>query len=116
VFEAAYGARLFATAKHLRPLARADDLQPGDLLQHPHRHVVLFAVGGPAHSWIYYYETGGIRLETRAQAIAALGLLALGFHHCITAGWAGGDPVWQRSADACRRCSRQRDKSHYWGP
>ncbi len=43
------------------PLARTDDLRPGDLLNIPHRHVILFAGWArPDHSWIYYYETGGI--------------------------------------------------------
>jgi hypothetical protein len=43
-----------------RPLASAEDLQPGDLLNIPHRHVVLFAGWARAdHSWIYLYETGG---------------------------------------------------------
>lgn len=42
------------------PLPSADELQPGDLLNIPGRHVVL--CGGwskPDQSWIYYYETGG---------------------------------------------------------
>lgn len=41
-------------------LASAQDLQPGDLLNIPHRHVVLCAGWfDPQHTWIYYYETGG---------------------------------------------------------
>ncbi len=42
------------------PLPATTDLQPGDLLNIPGRHVVL--CGGwarPDKSWIYYYETGG---------------------------------------------------------
>lgn len=42
------------------PLPDASDLQPGDLLNIPGRHVVL--CGGwsrPDKTWIYYYETGG---------------------------------------------------------
>jgi hypothetical protein len=42
------------------PLPDAGDLQPGDLLNIPGRHVVL--CGGwarPDKTWIYYYETGG---------------------------------------------------------
>lgn len=41
-------------------LTNPRDLQPGDILNIPHRHVVL--CGGwanPEHTWIYYYETGG---------------------------------------------------------
>lgn len=41
-------------------LASAQELQPGDLLNIPHRHVVLCAGWyDPQHTWIYYYETGG---------------------------------------------------------
>ncbi len=41
-------------------LASAQDLQPGDLLNIPKKHVVLCAGWvDPQHSWIYYYETGG---------------------------------------------------------
>ena len=41
-------------------LPGAQDLQPGDLLNIPHRHVVLCAGwDDPQHTWIYYYETGG---------------------------------------------------------
>lgn len=35
-------------------------LRPGDLLNIPRRHVVLFAGWSPDRSQIYYYETGGI--------------------------------------------------------
>lgn len=41
-------------------LPSAQDLQPGDVLNIPHRHVVLCAGWfDPQHTWIYYYETGG---------------------------------------------------------
>lgn len=41
-------------------LPSAQDLQPGDLLNIPRRHVILCAGWfDPAHTWIYYYETGG---------------------------------------------------------
>ncbi len=41
-------------------LPSAQELQPGDLLNIPHRHVVLCAGWyDPQHTWIYYYETGG---------------------------------------------------------
>lgn len=41
-------------------LPSARDLQPGDVLNIPHRHVILCAGWyDPEHTWIYYYETGG---------------------------------------------------------
>lgn len=41
-------------------LASAHDLQPGDVLNIPRRHVILCAGWyDPQHTWIYYYETGG---------------------------------------------------------
>ncbi len=41
-------------------LASAKDLQPGDVLNIPHRHVILCAGWyDPERTWIYYYETGG---------------------------------------------------------
>jgi len=42
------------------PLANAQDLHPGDLLNVPHRHVLICAGWAtPDHQWIYFYETGG---------------------------------------------------------
>ncbi|HBJ83382.1 MAG TPA: hypothetical protein DDZ88_05810 [Verrucomicrobiales bacterium] len=41
-------------------LASAHELQPGDVLNIPRRHVILCAGWyDPRHTWIYYYETGG---------------------------------------------------------
>ena len=41
-------------------LPSAMDLRPGDVLNIPHRHVVLCAGwSNPERTWIYYYETGG---------------------------------------------------------
>ena len=41
-------------------LPSARELQPGDVLNIPHRHVILCAGWyDPQHTWIYYYETGG---------------------------------------------------------
>ena len=43
------------------PLASADQLRAGDLLNIPHHHVMLVAGWASRdHSLIYYYETGGI--------------------------------------------------------
>ncbi len=65
-------------------LPSANELQPGDLLNVPHRHVVLFAGWArPDHTWIYYYETGGIPdwkpalKESPLQAMLALGFQPL---------------------------------------
>lgn len=42
-----------------RPLAGAQELRPGDLLNIPRGHVLLFAGWArPDHSWIYFYDTG----------------------------------------------------------
>ena len=42
------------------PLLSAQDLRPGDVLNIPHRHVILCAGwSNPEHTWLYYYETGG---------------------------------------------------------
>lgn len=41
-------------------LASPQDLRPGDILNIPRRHVLLFAGWAtPDRSWIYFYETGG---------------------------------------------------------
>ncbi len=42
------------------PLPSPHDLRAGDVLNIPHRHVILCAGwSNPAHTWLYYYETGG---------------------------------------------------------
>jgi hypothetical protein len=63
------------------PLASARDLRAGDLLNIPHRHVILVAGWArPDHSWICYYETGGIPEWKPALKQSPLDkLLALGF-------------------------------------
>ena len=41
-------------------LPSARDLQPGDVLNIPHRHVILCAGwSNKERTWLYYYETGG---------------------------------------------------------
>jgi len=43
-----------------RPLMAWSNLRAGDVLNIPHRHVILCAGwSNPDHSWLYYYETGG---------------------------------------------------------
>jgi len=63
------------------PLPSPRDLRPGDLLNIPHQHVILFAGWArPDHSWIYFYETGGIPQWKPALKEAPLDkLLALGY-------------------------------------
>ncbi len=63
------------------PLPRTADLQPGDLLNIPHRHVMLVAGWSrPDHSWILFYETGGIPQWKPMLKEAPLdALLALGY-------------------------------------
>ncbi len=63
------------------PLASAQDLRAGDLLNAPHRHVILVAGWArPDHTWICYYETGGIPDWKPALKQSPLEkLLALGF-------------------------------------
>lgn len=63
------------------PLPSAEDLRPGDLLNIPHRHVMLVAGWSEDREWIYYYETGGLPDYWRpGLKKAPIGeLLALGF-------------------------------------
>ncbi len=63
-------------------LPSAQELQPGDVLNIPHRHVILCAGWyDPQHTWIYYYETGGApdywKPSLKQAPLAAL--LALGY-------------------------------------
>ena len=62
-------------------LPSAEDLEPGDLLNIPHRHVLLCAGWArPDRSWIYFYETGGVPDWKPALKQAPLSkLLALGY-------------------------------------
>ena len=62
------------------PLPGPAQLRPGDLLNIPRRHVILVAGWArPDHSWIYFYETGGIPdwkpalKEAPLAALTALG-------------------------------------------
>ena len=65
-----------------RVLPDAADLRPGDLLNIPHRHVILCAGWAtPDHQWLYFYETGGPpdfwKPALKRAPLAAL--LALGY-------------------------------------
>ena len=64
------------------PLTDPQDLRPGDLLNIPHRHVVLCAGWSkPDHSWIYYFETGGgpCYWKPALKQAPLASLLALGY-------------------------------------
>lgn len=63
------------------PLADPHQLRAGDLLNIPHRHVMLVAGwGSQDHTWICYYETGGIPDWKPSLKMSPLDkLLALGF-------------------------------------
>ncbi|MEI6653133.1 MAG: hypothetical protein WCP45_00050 [Verrucomicrobiota bacterium] len=66
-------------------LPSARDLRPGDVLNIPHRHVILCAGwSNPEHTWLYYYETGGAPdywkpglKQAPLDALLALGYTAL---------------------------------------
>lgn len=80
-------------------------LQPGDLLNIPHRHVMLFAGWArPDHSWIYYYETGGIPdwkpalKESPLAAIIALGFEPLHYRGMAREAIPSGKEVLTRAA------------------
>jgi len=63
-------------------LANPQDLHPGDLLNIPHRHVLLCAGWAtPDHKWIYFYETGGAPdyWKPGLKQAPLDGLLALGY-------------------------------------
>ena len=86
------------------PLPRAADLQPGDLLNIPRRHVMLFAGWArPDHSWILFYETGGIPQwkpmlkEAPLDALLALGYQPLRYHGMAREATPSGKEVLTRA-------------------
>lgn len=70
------------------PLNDPSELQPGDILNIPRRHVLLTAGWAkPDQSWIYYYETGGSPdywkpglKQAPLDALLALGYQPLRYH------------------------------------
>jgi len=89
------------------PLPSADALQPGDLLNIPHRHVLLFAGWArPDRSWIFYYETGGIPdwkpalKESPLRAILALNFQLLHYRGMAREPIPAGKVVLTRSVRA----------------
>ena len=87
-------------------LPGADDLRPGDLLNIPHRHVLLCAGwAAPDHSWIYFYETGGAPEHWRPglkqaplDALIALGYQPLRYRGMATEPRTDGKQVLTRAA------------------
>lgn len=86
-------------------LPSAGLLQPGDLLNVPHRHVMLFAGWArPDHSWIYYYETGGIPdwkpalKQSPLQAVLNLGFEPLHYRGIAREAVPSGKEVLTRAA------------------
>jgi hypothetical protein len=72
-------------------LPTTDLLAPGDLLNIPRQHVLLFAGWArPDRSWIYFYETGGVPDWKPALKQAPLDkLMALGYQPLRYRGMAG---------------------------
>ncbi len=63
-------------------LPNPQDLHPGDLLNIPHRHVLLCAGWAtPDHKWLYFYETGGAPdyWKPGLKQAPIDGLIALGY-------------------------------------
>ncbi len=87
------------------PLAQPGQLQAGDLLNVPHRHVILVAGWArPDHSWIYYYETGGIPdwkpalKQSPLQALLSLGFQPLHYRGMAREAVPSGKEVLTRAA------------------
>lgn len=86
-------------------LASAAELRPGDLLNMPHRHVLLCAGWAtPDHQWIYFYETGGAPEHWRPglkqaplDALLALGYVPLRYRGMATESRTDGKQVLTRA-------------------
>ncbi len=87
-------------------LASAGELRPGDLLNMPHRHVLLCAGWAtPEHDWIYFYETGGAPEHWRPglkqaplNALIELGYQPLRYRGMATETRTDGKQVLTRAA------------------
>ena len=87
-------------------LPNAQDLRPGDLLNIPHRHVLLCAGwASPDHGWVYFYETGGAPdfwkpglKRARLNALLALGYEPLRYRGMATETRTDGKEVLTRAA------------------
>lgn len=91
-------------------LPSAQDLKPGDLLNIPRQHVMLFAGWAkPDRSWIYFYETGGIPEWKPAIKTAPLdALLALGYQPLRYKGMARAEVPSGKEVVVLTRSVRQR--------
>ena len=82
------------------------DLRPGDLLNIPHRHVLLCAGwASPDHAWIFFYETGGAPDHWRPglkqaplDALLALGYQPLRYRGMATESRTDGKQILTRAA------------------
>lgn len=87
-------------------LAGPQDLRPGDILNIPRRHVLLFAGWAtPDRTWIYFYETGGQPdywrpglKQAPLAAVLALGYRALRYRGLTYEAKTDGKEVLTRSA------------------
>ena len=85
-------------------LPSAGELRPGDLLNIPHRHVLLCAGWAtPDRAWIYFYETGGAPEHWRPglkqaplDALLALGYVPLRYRGMATGPRTDGKQVLTR--------------------
>ncbi len=88
------------------PLPDAQELRPGDLLNIPHRHVLLCAGwAAPDRQWIYFYETGGAPdfwkpglKRAPISALLALGYQPLRYRGMATETRVDGKEVLTRAA------------------
>lgn len=86
------------------PLPSPRDLHPGDLLDFPHRHVLLCAGWATLdHKWIYFYETGGAPdywkpglKEASLERLLAAGYQPLHYRGMATGGQTDGKQVLTR--------------------
>ena len=89
-------------------LRNAQDLRPGDLLNIPHRHVLLCAGWAtPDRRWLYFYETGGAPdywkpglKQAPLDALLALGYQPLRYRGMATEPRTDGKQVLTRAARA----------------
>jgi hypothetical protein len=87
-------------------LPSAAELRPGDLLNMPHRHVLLCAGwANPDRTWIYFYETGGAPEHWRPglkqaplDALLELGYVPLRYRGMATESRTDGKQVLTRAA------------------
>jgi hypothetical protein len=87
-------------------LPNAQELRPGDLLNIPHRHVLLCAGWAmPDRQWIYFYETGGAPdfwkpglKRAPIEALLALGYQPLRYRGMATETRTDGKQVLTRAA------------------